>query len=347
MARKEYLSDFADGNLFGTSFLSRLDAVAQDPLRALAPGPRALNDSSEGMVAKAWTLRADNGEGKVWIRGARDEIRLGWEEETELFTYTGDDIDELDFAFDQNGAPLVVMERSGNLWIRYFKAGVGDFVIEDFGAGVMPRVILDDPVHVTDSDLVVFYVRAGEIRIREQRDLYVAETDMGVVMSAFQTLEGTVRDRSLRVSVMIGERDAGPGTWELTRETSYLYPYYHPAEAMAVWNRSVDALIETVIIVYAVPVEAMDVGSQAVSGLLEYAIWAEGILDEADLACEVVSIAVPTKVIHYDDGDVDEMDVANVSMSGDLETVIIVYDDGDVDEMDVANESISGTLVVP
>jgi hypothetical protein len=343
--RREYQSEFDDGTVEDTSFDRRPDAISRSYLQALAPGPRSLSDAAEGLLVKGWYCRADNAEGKVFICPAKDDIRLGWGNEAELFTYAGDDIDEISFAFDQNGAPVVVAERDGNIWIRYYDPGVSGYVFEDFGVGRNPRMLLDDPQNVTDSDLLIFYIRDGELRVREQGDLYVSEESPGDSLSATQYVEGALRDHQNRVHVIISTRDVLAGTYVLTRISSQLYPFYEGPESLDIRNKAIAGEVKVVLIIYETEVESLDVGHSAVAGTIEIISRPEDAPAYFDLALSVDSVEVIIFVIPYEP-DAESLDIANSSIAGTIEEAAIEYAP-DAESLDIANSSIAGTIVTP
>lgn len=346
MSRREFQSQFADGNTEGTSWIRRPDAISASYLQALSPGPRALNDPTEGLLVKGWYVRADNLEGKVYIAGAKADIRLGWEEEQLLFEYTGADIAELDFAFDQNGAPMVVMERTdGHLWIRYYKPSVAGFVLEDFGAGLCPRVILDDPIKVGTSDLLVFYKAGGTLQYREQNDLYVTPTDTGVPLTTSQFLEGTVRDGSLRVHVIISTRTAGTGTWALTRETSQLYPYHTPPDSLGVGVEALGGAVDVMIMLGDGGSDELEIGAVPLSGDVIVASMPIGLVESTEISASVESVEIV--VVHIViETPPESLDIGATPISGAIAIVLIEYEAG-VESLDIGATAISGTVTVP
>lgn len=350
MPRREFEAQFSDGTVEGSSFERRPDAVSRSYLQALAPGPTALGDPSKGLLVKGWYCRADNTDGKVYVAPAKDDTSLGWWIETELFSYAGDDIVELSFAFDQNGSPVVCTERAdGHLWIHYFKPGVGDYVFEDFGDGTTPRMVLDDPQHVTDSDILIFYSRDGELRVREQRDLYVQEISPGNALTGNQYIEGALRDGSNRVHVVIATRDSGLGTYLLSRISSQFYPFYLPEEELNLGNSAISGLVEVVLIVYTCPddEDQLAVANASISGDVVVAVWGEDAGEDAELVPSIVGVTINEVLIQYiAPDDEDLLDVANASISGGLEVALIEYI-ADEEELNCANSSISGTIVVP
>ena len=346
MARREWLADFADGDLFGTEIARRVDSVSRSYLQALAPGPVALNDPTQGMIYKGWYLRVDNTTQTAYLSESKEDTRLGWEEETELFTWSGDDIREMDFCFDQNGAPFMACERTdGHLWLRYFKPSAGDFVFEDFGVGRCPKCILDDPTNVEDSDILVFYERGGGVRIRSQRDLYVSEETAGIILSSLQHLEGLLRDTQHRVGLIGSTRNPVEGTWELWRETSKLYPIYLEPEGMRTQHRSLLGLVEDVILFYD-PVDNLDVGNRAAVGTkVENITLPILILDQPAIGSSVDEVLQTEIVIVYT-AQTEETEAENQSIGGTIEDVVILYT-AETESIDGVNSSISGTVETP
>ena len=345
MTLRELQADFASGNTQGTSFSRRPDAVSRDYLTAVAPGPRALSDPTEGLLAKGWYARADNGDGKVYLSGSRDDTRLGWETEEELFTYSGADIVELDLCFDQNGAPLIVTERAGHVWIRYYDPGVPGWVFEDFGVGINPRCILDDPINSSTSDMLVFYIRDGKVRYREQNDLYDSEGDTGAAVTADQYLEGTIRDGEHRIHVVLSTRDTGDGTYALSRLTSELYPIPMTPEGLALKVFALTGTVTLVILEYDMSTEEISIEPSAIAGTVLEVIYPESMLDEFDFEVEVSAVSVIDTVIDYEP-DPEELDILNTAIAGTILQIVIHYEP-DPEEIDVVNSAIAGTIVVP
>lgn len=169
---RERYADFLADNavMVGTSITRRPDAISFDYLTAHTVGPIALGDTSAGIVAWVWKARATT----TGVYVARENAtRDGWLPETLLFNYGGAPIDEMDFCFDQNGQPIVAADRAGVLWIYYPDITLGGYGFRSFGAGRTPRVVLDDPLDVNGSDVLVFYVdTALGIVYRQQRERY-------------------------------------------------------------------------------------------------------------------------------------------------------------------------------
>ena len=170
--RAKYADFLADAAVqVGTSIVRRPDAISFDYLIAHTVGPIAVGDTSDGIVSWVWQARATPT--GVYITRS-NTTRDGWNAETLLFGYGGAPIAEVDFAFDQNGQPIIVAEIGAALWIYYNDITLGGYGFRSFGAGRTPRVVLDDPNDTVGSDVLVFYVDpALGIQYRQQRDRYI------------------------------------------------------------------------------------------------------------------------------------------------------------------------------
>lgn len=181
--------------LDGLSLVRRPDAISMSYQVAHTLGPVARSDATGGLVARVWKVRheAAPGGGRVMLAMATD-ANDGYEPEVELFTYLGEPIVELDCAFDQSGAPIVVAERAGRLWIYWYDPFAAAQVFEDFGPGRTPRCLLDDPEDVQDSDVVIAYVSDADnmVMYRMQRDRYAVAYATPVVGDAVLTAELTL-----------------------------------------------------------------------------------------------------------------------------------------------------------
>ena len=346
MARREFQADFEDGTVIGTSFTRRPDAIVGS-LYALSFGPRAVSDPSEGLLVKGWYVRVENGNdlGTVYLGEPKPVIADGWEPEIPLFTFVGGDgsIDFIDFTFDQNGAPVVVCERSGEVWLRWYRPGVGT-VFEMLGYGVDPRIILDDPINEDTSEILVFYERAGQIRYRVQSELYAIEQDTGYVLAPNEYLQGTLRDKQHRVHLILAIRDVTAGTWTTDRLTSKLYPIPVGPDSATVAGRAVAGAIKLVILTPETTLESLDIGHRVVDAELIPAVWPEALVDAFDLAVQVDAVDVVPLVQQY--AAVDEAEISNRSVAGTVDVVILLYA-ATAEEVDLSNRAVSGTIVTP
>lgn len=192
------------------SFAARPDAIVGRV--ALAPGPRALQDLSDGLKIKGWYARYDNATGKVWLAEAADDTRLGWMDEVEFFTYTGDDIDAMSLAFDATGRPVIAMERAGNLWVRYWSGS--SYTLTDTGAGTSPVLVHQAPDSGIWRLLYLLYESGTDILYRVASDDYAASSDTLSNLAANQRVERGILDDSQRVHLILSNHVPSTGRYD-------------------------------------------------------------------------------------------------------------------------------------
>jgi hypothetical protein len=93
-----------------------------------------------------------------------------------LFNQPG--VRELAFAFDQNMRHNVAYRLAdGRIYLRWFDSVASGYVVTDMGLGKNPRMALDDKriAQSAASDVVLAYIRDGQVLYRLQRDRYGVE----------------------------------------------------------------------------------------------------------------------------------------------------------------------------
>lgn len=131
-------------------------------------GPVQVQDTSEGLLAKLWTLRAEDGRAVLSASGV-DDVTLV-ERESDIHSVT--------LAFDQNARPCVCFEGEGGAFLFWYDPLQGENVIDPIDEGaVTPRITLDDArqFNIGNSDIILGYIRAGVVRYRRQRDRFTVE----------------------------------------------------------------------------------------------------------------------------------------------------------------------------
>src|SRR5690606_30407178 len=209
-----------------------------DYLTAHTLGPIAVADPSRGLVARVWKAWTPDGY-EVRLAGANGAGNA-WIDERVLFTIDdgGPPILELDIAFEQNGQPVVCLERAtgvggaSEVWIWFYDPTVPGMVLQNFGPGRTPRALLDRPHDQADSDVCVFYVRddIGRIVYRQQRDRYAVEIETLLAADERTYLEDAALTIGRRIVVIYSRRDPDTGTYQLYRLTSRLPPIPTAAE---------------------------------------------------------------------------------------------------------------------
>src|SRR5690606_25081863 len=239
---RERLPEFATPTheVVGASIIRRPDAISLDYLTAHTLGPIAVADPSKGLVARIWKAWTPDGFA-VWLAGA-DGAASAWIDEQLLFTITdgGPPIVELDAAFEQNGQPVIALERAtgpggaSEVWIYFYDPTVPDHVLRNFGLGRTPRALLDRPLEVPDSDVCVFYVadHEGSIAYRQQRDRYAGESLTPIEATGNTFLQDAGKRQDRRVALILSERDQVSGTYSLRTATTTLFPLDADTEAV-------------------------------------------------------------------------------------------------------------------
>lgn len=134
---------------------------------AKARGGVALNDSSQGLDVQTWT---------VTTNGTDVRIEGDLVPQTTLFSSTG--ITEVSLAFDQNMRPFVAFVDSTGPKFRWFDSLDSTTKITALDSSVVnPRATLDDfrPSQNNASDIILAYIRGGDLYFRAQRDRYTVE----------------------------------------------------------------------------------------------------------------------------------------------------------------------------
>jgi len=138
-------------------------------------GGRAIQDPSAGLLFQRWRARLFN-EGQAdsfVVLDARDVPGFVW------LTVPG--MTEISFTFDANMQPVVAYVANGQAFLSWFDSVPGQYVTTPISSGVItPRVTLDDKRLVgsngyQQSDVILGYIRSGNLYYRQQRDRYSVE----------------------------------------------------------------------------------------------------------------------------------------------------------------------------
>lgn len=168
------------GNAFSSQpvrgdYLPPYDRDQADPLVDWETGGTALEDASAGLQVQIWRLTV--------IRATGDFIVTpeSFGAPTTVITRPGF-IRRAGLAFDQLMRPVLGWIQDDVLYLRWFDATINQQVISSFGPVDDMRVLLDDPRSLQTvagtSDALLFYVRAGKIFYRQQRDRYTIEREL-------------------------------------------------------------------------------------------------------------------------------------------------------------------------
>lgn len=144
-----------------------------DKLQDWERGGIALNDTSQGLDFQLWhyTLEIDKvtGNGSVYVEAPTVAKTL---------MFDGLNIAEIAGAFDQNMNPFVAYQQGGSAKIWWYDPTLSSMTHTTLTAGSIDlRCTLDDKraFNVSDSDIVLSYVRGGALYFRLQRERYAIE----------------------------------------------------------------------------------------------------------------------------------------------------------------------------
>lgn len=133
-------------------------------------GPVRVEDTSQGLLAKMWTLRAEGGDAVLSAEGVEPFDLLK----------RGADLESITLSFDQNARPCACFEEQGGggAFLYWYDPIEADMVVAPLEAGsTTPRLTLDDArqFNIANSDIILGYVRDGLVRYRRQRDRFTVE----------------------------------------------------------------------------------------------------------------------------------------------------------------------------
>lgn len=180
-----------------SGYLSPDDHARVNTLYDYERGGVALNDASDGLLGYDW---------KVWVEG--DDILLArapYDSPTTLFTAAG--TTWVSLAFDQNMRPNVAYMQAGACKLWWYDTTIPGATTTTFADCASPMLCLDDKRQGADSynDVLFFYVRAGSIRYRQQRDRYTTERDLTAVPDGYILQVGMAQN--LRVQIRYHRED--------------------------------------------------------------------------------------------------------------------------------------------
>ena len=152
---------------FGDQFLGARNATDIGRLLDREDGGVALQDPSQGLVAKQWLGKCDGTTITLSAPGVPATVVI-----------TDDDITEFSFSFDQNMNVAVSYRAGGITKLNWYDLQENGQVTTIFGSDYMnPRVALDDKHRLASdtSDVIFAYLRSGDLYVRQQRDRYEVE----------------------------------------------------------------------------------------------------------------------------------------------------------------------------
>lgn len=133
----------------------------------------AINDPSQGLRVQLWTL-----EGKLNETTGLIDVIVSAPSVAPTVLFSGADISEVALSFDQNMNPFVAYMQAGSAKIYWYDPLIPGMTHTTLPSGCYDlRCTLDDKrgFAVGDSDIVLAYIRAGNLCVRYQSDRYGVE----------------------------------------------------------------------------------------------------------------------------------------------------------------------------
>jgi hypothetical protein len=145
------------------------------PIVDYEDGGIAINDASQGLLYQRWRAI-------LFRPGEVDSyVQLDAREVAPFTLLELPNITEISIAFDQLMRPTLAFVRNGIAYLRWFDSVPGEYVITEIGAGIItPRVSMDDKRLLATNgyqlnDVILAYVRDGNLYYRQQRDRFSIE----------------------------------------------------------------------------------------------------------------------------------------------------------------------------
>jgi hypothetical protein len=149
------------------------DALGRsDSLVDYEKGGIALNDPSQGLMVQDWRVRALNASSEIRVSAAPYDV--------EVAILSASNITEVSLAFDQNMRPSVAYIEDGQAKLYWYDSVAEASIVTILAADVTSVFLtLDDKRAVgallNYNDVLLFYVRSGNLYYRQQRDRFAIE----------------------------------------------------------------------------------------------------------------------------------------------------------------------------
>jgi len=146
-------------------------------------GGIALNDASEGLLYQIWTgsLEGEN----IYIEAPNTAKTL---------VYSGANITEFSFTFDQNMRIVITFIQSNIAKLYWYDSTIEDYATTAFESGARcPKVFLDDKraSQTGNSDVLLFYMLDNELYYRQQRDRFEIRYMLADIINDYPNEKGS------------------------------------------------------------------------------------------------------------------------------------------------------------
>jgi len=137
-------------------------------------GALGLQDSTYGLEFQEWlgvATRTTRSETEIKITPSKDGEEIN-------ITIPESPIDQFSFAFDQNMLLVVAYVACGQAKFRWYDTDNSQYVLEELDPSITSIVCaIDDnrQFNIVNSDIILAYIKGGDLCMRVQRDRYVVE----------------------------------------------------------------------------------------------------------------------------------------------------------------------------
>ena len=157
-------------------------------------GGIAIDDTSEGLLYQTWQININQNKDIYYIptTGLSSTV------------YSGTHITEVSGTFDQNMRPAFSFVDLLNPYLRWYDSSLGAYTVTPLDPNIIyPKVFLDDKREwqAYNSDIILGYIRSGNLYFRMQRDRFTIEY---LLKENISTLFKIGMNSQLRVQFMVG-----------------------------------------------------------------------------------------------------------------------------------------------
>jgi hypothetical protein len=169
------------------------DVRRSDLTRDQELGGIALNDPSQGMQVKTWTGYYDAGQVFLEAEGVAPTAVLA----------VAAPVDVLAISFDQLMRPLVAWQSGADSHLYFYDTSLGATTTLNVAGASSPFLTHDDKrVSQTGlSDVLFFYIKAGNVYYRQQRDRFGVERLIAAVPAGFETIDAVGMAENNRLAI--------------------------------------------------------------------------------------------------------------------------------------------------
>lgn len=156
-----------------------------------------LNDPSQGLDYQVW---------KMWYDADNSQIKLSTLANTdETVVLTSGQITELSFTFDQNMRLAMVYVENTIAKFRWFDPIQNAVVTDVLQGATSPMIALDEKrsLQLSDSDIVLAYVRDGSLYYRLQRERFLTEHALAALPPGVSRIMNLGMSSQNRVQVLV------------------------------------------------------------------------------------------------------------------------------------------------